>query len=58
LLRVQDLGLRCGGPQVRHGVAGNGVKGTGPRRSIITDEYGLAHGIEAGDDSSNFHGIP
>ncbi|CDF92554.1 hypothetical protein BN844_1978 [Pseudomonas sp. SHC52] len=39
-------------------MAGNGLKDTRPRGSVIADEYGLACGIQTGDDSSDFHGIP
>ena len=43
---------------MRHCMARDGLKGARPWGSFIADEYGLACGIEAGDDSSDFHNIP
>ena len=43
---------------MRHCMARDGLKGARPWGSIIADEYGLACGIQARDDSSDFHSIP
>jgi len=39
-------------------MAGNGFKGARAWSSVIADKYGLACGIQARDDSSDFHSIP